>query len=128
MQAVRVFDELMANAYRNIDPAFDTSTMWDNLLITKGWDVWLIDHTRTFRTITTLEHSESLIRCDRTMLGRLRALNRDALGRALGRYLTAEQLDSLDVRRGLIVTHFDERIARLGEAAVLYDLPARPTK
>ncbi len=125
MQAVRVFDELMANAYRNISPAFYTSTVWDNLLITTEWRIWLIDHTRTFRTTRELENPQSLTRCDRTMLNKLRELNAEVLTKKLGKFLTSEQLDALETRRALIVKHLDEQIARKGEGAVLYDLPSR---
>jgi hypothetical protein len=125
MQAVRVFDELIANAYRNIGPAFYASTVWDNLLITGEWRIWLIDHTRTFRTTRQLEYPESLTQCDRRVLARLRELNDKVLKRRLGRFLTSEQVDALDVRRILIVKHFDEQIARKGELAVLYNLPPR---
>ena len=125
VQAVRVFDELMANAYRKVSPASYLSTVWDNLLITRGWRIRLIDHTRTFGTARELENPESLTRCDRTLLNRLRQLNAGALKQQLGRYLTSEQLDALETRRALIVKCFDEQIASRGESAVLYDLPAR---
>ena len=125
MQAVRVFDELMDNAYRNINPAFYMSTVWDNLLITREWRIWLIDHTRTFGTSRELENPQSLTRCDRTMLKKLRELNTEAFKQKLGKFLTSEQLDALETRRALIVKHFDEQIARKGEGAVLYDLPSR---
>ena len=125
MQAVRVFDELVANAYRSMDPAAYTSTVWDNLLITREWRVRLIDHTFTFGASRRLAYPESLTRCDRTVLARLRALDREAFERQLGKFLSADQLDALEARRGLIVRHFDEEVARNGERAVLYDLPSR---
>jgi hypothetical protein len=125
MQAVRVFDELISNAYRNISPDFYTSSIWDNLLITKDWTIWIIDHTRTFRTNRQLENPQSLTQCDRTLLGKLRKLNAEGLKQHLGKYLSPEQLDALESRRELIVKHFDEQIARKGVGAVLYDLPQR---
>jgi hypothetical protein len=42
----------------------------------------------------------------------------------LGKYLSPQQLDALEVRRSLLVRHFDELIAGKGEAAVLYDFPS----
>ncbi len=125
MQAVRVFDELVANAYRSMNPASYTSTVWDNLLITREWRAQLIDHTFTFGTSRRLEYPESLTQCDRTVLARLRALDSRALERRLGRFLDADRLAALDARRCLIVRHFDERMTREGERAVLYDLPSR---
>jgi hypothetical protein len=125
MQAVRVFDELISNTYRDISPPLYLNTVWDNLLITRDWTIWITDHTGAFRTRRRLESPESLTRCDRALLGRLRELNRELLQRTLGQYLSAEQLDTLELRRELLVKHFDEQIARKGEAAVLYDRPVR---
>ena len=125
MQAVRVFDELIANAYRTMSPASYTSSLWDNLLITSGWQIRLIDHTRAFGTATRLQDPGSLTRCDRMILAKLRMLSRVDSARRLGRYLTSGQLDALETRRALIVKHLDGQIAAKGEAAVLYESPLR---
>lgn len=125
VQAVRVFDELISNTYRDTAPPLYLNTVWDNLLITTDWTIWLTDHTGAFRTRRTLQDPDSLIRCPRTMLARLRMLNKALLHQALGRYLSAQQLDDLEIRRVLLVRHFDHQIARKGEADVLYDLPPR---
>ena len=126
MHAVRVFDELISNMYRNVSPVHYLSTIWDNLLITSGWRIWLVDHTCTFRISRELENPESLTRCDRDLLRKLRELNRRVLKQKLGEYLTPEQLDGLEARRELLVKHFDEQITKRGEGRVLYDLPQRP--
>jgi hypothetical protein len=125
MQTVRVFDELIANAYRNVSPEFYLASIWDNLLITKEWRIWLVDHTRAFGTGRKLENPESLGQCDRALLARMRELTRAVTKKRLEKYLTTEQLDALEVRRGLLVKHFAEQVALKGEAAVLYDLPSR---
>ena len=125
MQDVRVFDELIANAYRNVSPEFYLAGIWDNLLITKEWKIWLVDHTRAFGAGRKLENPETLAQCDRALLSRLRQLTKKVTKQRLGKYLTPAQLDALEVRRGLIVKHFAEQIARKGEGAVLYDLPSR---
>jgi hypothetical protein len=125
IQVVRVFDELIANAYRKVGPAFYLATMWDNLLITKGWRIWLVDHTRTFGTSRQLENPDSLAQCDRAMLSRLRELTREIMKQKLEKYLDVEQLDAFEARRKLIVKHFTEQITLKGEGAVLYDLPTR---
>ena len=125
MQAVRVFDELIANAYRNVSPAFYMADMWDNLLITKAWRIWLVDHTRAFGTSRQLQNPQSLVQCDRTLLAGLQKLTRDVTKQKLDKYLSPEQLDALEARRELLVRHFAERIASQGEGAVLYDLPPR---
>lgn len=125
VQAVRVFDELISNTYRDPSPPLYLNSVWDNLLITGEWTVWLTDHTGAFRIREQLVAPESLAMCPRTVLGALRDLNRQLLGRALGKYLSAPQLEALEVRRKLVVRHFETLIARKGESAVLYDLLPR---
>jgi hypothetical protein len=126
MLAVRVFDELIANAYRNTRPDFYLSTVWDNLLITNEWTIWITDHKSAFGTRRSLDDPESLTRCDRALLAGLRTLNAEFVTQRLGKYLASEQLDALHVRRDLLVKHLGEQIAKHGEGAVLYDLPPRP--
>jgi hypothetical protein len=72
-----------------------------------------------------LADPESLGRCPRFLLVKLRELNREVFQRTLGKYLSARQLDALEARRALLVRHFDAQIANRGDTAVLYDLPAR---
>lgn len=126
VQAVRVFDELISNTYRDTSPALYLNTVWDNLLIAKDWTIWLTDHTGAFRVRRQLQDPESLTRCDRALLGRLRVLNRAQFQQSLGPYLSEPQLDALEVRRTLLVQHYETQIAGKGEGAVLYDLPSRP--
>lgn len=127
VQAVRVFDELISNTYRDPAPPLYLNSVWDNLLITREWNVWLTDHSGAFRIREYLLDLDSLTMCPRPVLVTLReSLNRDLLARMLGKYLSSQQLEALDVRRTLIVKHFDALIASKGENAVLYDLPGRP--
>jgi hypothetical protein len=125
VHAVRVFDELISNTYRDTAPPLYLNSVWDNLLITTDWTVWITDHTGAFRTRHELHDPDSVVRCPRTVLGRLRELNRERLQQALRRYLSSEQLDALEIRRALLVRHFDHLIGSRGEAVVLYDLPPR---
>jgi hypothetical protein len=122
MAAVRVFDELISNTYRDTSPGLYLNTVWDNLLITKDWTIWIIDHTAAFRVRQGLADSESLNRCPRTLLATLRGLNRDQFQRALGKHLSPQQLDALEMRRALLVKHFNKLVASRGEATVLFDL------
>lgn len=125
VQAVRVFDELISNTYRDPAPPLYFNTVWDNLLITTDWTIWITDHTGAFRTRKELQDPDSLVRCPRIVLGRLRVLNKERLRQALARYLSSQQLETLDVRRVLLLRHFDHQIEIRGEADVLYDLPPR---
>ena len=125
VQAVRVFDELISNTYRDTAPPLYLNSVWDNLLITTDWTIWITDHTGAFRTRHELQDPDSLVRCPRSVLGRLRQLNRPRLQQTLGRYLSSQQVDALEVRRALLVRHFDDQIRSRGESVVLYDLPPR---
>jgi hypothetical protein len=125
VQAMRVFDELISNTYRDTAPALYLNSVWDNLLITTDWTIWITDHTGAFRPRQALQDPDTLVRCPRSVLGRLRELNRPRLQEALGTYLSSQQLDALDVRRALLVKHFDHQIESRGEGVVLYDLPPR---
>jgi hypothetical protein len=125
VQAVRVFDELISNTYRDTAPPLYLNSVWDNLLITTDWTVWITDHTGAFRTRQALQDPDTLVRCPRSLLDRLRTLDGPRLRQTLERYLSSQQLDALEVRRGLLVRHFDDQIKRHGEGLVLYDLPPR---
>ncbi len=114
MHVVRVFDQLIANTDRNLG----------NLVIDKNWHVWMIDHTRAFRTCTDPPTPKNLVKCDRHLLVRLRELTRAELDETLGHWLTPMEIAGILKRRDKIVERFDAAVKRSGEAAVLYDRPA----
>jgi hypothetical protein len=115
MFVVRVFDQLLYNTDRNLQ----------NLLITPDWKLWMIDHTRCFRLRTDLASPKNLVKIDRTMLARMRELTKSGLTKELGDCLRGNEIDGLLARRDKIVAFFDAKIARDGEARVLFDLPPR---
>jgi len=106
MQMVRVFDELIANVDRNLG----------NLLITKDWRLWPIDHTRAFRTNHELKKPANVTHADRAVIERMKALDKETLRKATSRYLTTFQVDAILARRDAIVKRLDS----LGSGA-LYD-------
>lgn len=108
---MRVFAQLLADSDRN----------QGNMLITADWKVWMIDFTRAFRRTRELLKPEELTRCDRDLLGRLRALTKDQVKQAAWPYIGDAQIDPLMDRRDLIVARFDALIAERGEAVVLFD-------
>ena len=114
MYVVRVFDQLIYNTDRNLQ----------NLLIDPDWHIWMIDHTRAFRLYNTLKEKKDLVRCDRKLLARLRTLNTETLN-PLKPYLTNAEIKGLLGRRDVIVKFFDDEVKQKGEAAILYDRPAR---
>ena len=110
IHVMRVFDELIQNTDRNAG----------NMLWTKDWTLWLIDHTRAFRLGRTIRRPALLERCERGMFTALRSLSAGSLREAVGNNLLPEEIDALLGRRDAIVAYFDSRIATLGEAKVLY--------
>ncbi len=111
MWIVRVFDQLIDNTDRNLG----------NLVIDKNWRLHMIDHTRAFRLHRRLRGPENLIRCDRQLLQALQDLDIDTLERDLRPLLEKSAIAPILARRDAIVKHFEEKIKRSSEAAVLYD-------
>jgi hypothetical protein len=113
MYAVRVWHELI----------YETDPNLTNLLITKDWQLWIIDFTRAFRLFKELRGPKNLVQCDRRLLAKLRSLDRDMLTEKLSRWLTKSEIDGLVARAGRIVNFFDKEASAKGEGAVLYDFP-----
>jgi hypothetical protein len=109
---LRVFDELIQNRDRN----------GGNLLWTGDWKMWMIDHTRAFRLQPTLLNPQTLQRCERALLDRMRGLTAAAVTEAMGDALLKVEIDALMARRDALVKLFDDRIAQNGESVVLYTL------
>ena len=110
LSMMRAWDELIENKDRN----------QGNILWTKDWTMWLIDHTRAFRLNHQLTSPERLMRIDREMFTRLRGLTRESIEKAVGESLRKDELAALVARRDALVKHFEARIARAGEENVLF--------
>jgi hypothetical protein len=110
LQMMRLFDQLIANTDRNMG----------NMVYTKDWRLWAIDHTRAFRKWPTVKQPTHVIRCDRQVFEGLKALNRETLKKEVGKYLDDGQIKSLLSRRDEIV----KKLESLGPAA-LFDRDAR---
>jgi hypothetical protein len=104
---------------------YNTDSNLGNLLISKEWKIWMIDHTRAFRMMKELQNPKNLSQCDRKLLTKLKELNHEVLEQKLGRYLTKSEIQGLLCRRDQIVKFFDEQVAQKGEAAVLFDLDVK---
>jgi hypothetical protein len=99
VQRLRVFDELIDNTDRN----------QGNLLITGDWKLWMIDHSRAFRTTTVVRNPNNLTACDGDLLARMKGLNMEMLTKELGKYLKKSEMKALLTRRDLIVEHLESR-------------------
>ena len=110
MYRMRVFDELI----------YDTDANLTNILIGKDWTLWRIDFTRAFRRSRELHRPNDLVKCDRQLLGQLKALKaEDVLARTKG-FLNKDDVQALMARRDKIVTRFEQLAAQQGEANVFY--------
>jgi len=110
MYKIRVFDELVQDADDNLT----------NILIGEDWKLWRIDFTRAFRKFKQLLHPNDLVRCDRLLLEKLKALNEDQLAEKTKQYLTKEDVKTVMARRDAIVQHFQKLNTEKGESEVLY--------
>lgn len=108
--AMLVFDALIRNLDRN----------QGNILIDADWNVWLIDHTRSFHKSPELPKVDKLKRCEESLWTSLRRLDRPTLDERLGPYLTDGEITAVMERRDALVAHFEERFASLGRELVLY--------
>ena len=111
IQLMRIWDELIQNRDRN----------QGNILWTNDWTLWLIDHTRAFRLGEKLLKPEDLMRIDRGLLDRLKGLTKDSVAKAVADSLSSSEQQAVLRRRDRIVKAFEERAARVGDAAVYVD-------
>jgi hypothetical protein len=107
-----IFDELIQNRDRN----------QGNLLWTNDWTLWLIDHTRAFRLGKSLMKPEQLVRADRRLLDAMRGLTLDAMTKEMGDVMLKLEIEAVLLRRDLLIKHFEDRISRAGELAVLFTM------
>ena len=110
MYRMRVFTALVRDTDRNLG----------NVLITPEWKVMMIDFTRAFRLQPELQHTKDLNRMDRALLPKLEALERTAVKKTVGDWLTSGEIDAMLKRRDLLVAHFKKLIAEQGEDKILY--------
>lgn len=99
---------------------FNTDRHMNNILVTKAFDLRLIDHSRSFRDFRDLRPNHTLTRFSRSLLEGLARLEREDLRRRIGRYVSVSQIDTMLRRRDRILELAARLVAERGEAAVLY--------
>lgn len=99
---------------------YDTDRNLRNVLISRDWRLWMIDFTRAFRMWPELQNTRNLNKCDRTLLGRLRALQKADVEARTDGHLSPSEISALMTRRDKLVAHFDALIAERGESQVLF--------
>src|SRR6202166_1851536 len=110
MYKIRVFDQLV----------YDDDPNLTNVLIGEDWTIWRIDFSRAFRTSKDLRDPKDLVKCDRQLFEKLKALKADELSEKTKRYLTKAEVNGVMARRDKIVATFQTLIAEKGENQVLY--------
>jgi hypothetical protein len=110
MYKIRVFDELV----------YDTDPNLTNVVIGADWKIWRIDFSRAFRTFKDLKDPKDLVRCDRQLFEKLKALDADQLTEKSKPYLTKDEVKGVMARRDKIIAYFQKLIAEKGEGEVLY--------
>jgi len=110
MYRIRVFDELV----------YDTDPNLTNVLIGEDWTVWRVDFSRAFRTNKDLRVPKNLVKCDRQLFEKLKALKAEELAEKTKDYLNKDEVKSVIARRDKIVSTFQFLIAEKGEKEILY--------
>jgi hypothetical protein len=110
MYKIRVLDELV----------YDTDANLTNVLISHDWKIWRVDFTRAFRRFKDVQNAKNLVRCERRLLEKLKALDGAEFVQRTKRFLTPPEQQGVMARRDKIVDYFQKLIALQGEGAVLY--------
>jgi hypothetical protein len=108
MYKMRVFSELVYDTDRNLG----------NVLITKEWKLYMIDFTRAFRLYAELRTPKDLVKCDKQLLEKLRALKAEDLTEATKGILSKGEVGAVMKRRDKIVALFDDLATK--SADILY--------
>ena len=110
MYKIRVLDQLVS----------DTDPNLTNVLIGEKWQIWRIDFTRAFRQNKDVREPKDLVRCDRQLLEKLKALDANEVTERTKKYLSKDEVKAVMARRDKIVAQFQKMIAEKGENEVLY--------
>ena len=108
---MRVFDNLINNIDRN----------QSNILIDKDWNLWYIDHTRSFAMDESLPTPEKVSRCSRSLYNALKQMDEDLVRETLAPLLRGAEVDAFFVRREKLIKILEDRVAEVGESKVFYD-------
>jgi hypothetical protein len=110
MYKIRVFDELV----------WDSDPNLTNVLIGEDWKIYRVDFSKTFRLSKDLKDPKDLVRCDRQLFEKLKALNETELTQKTKNYLTKTEVQGVMGRRDKIVAYFQQLITQKGESEILY--------
>lgn len=111
-EKMRVFDALIENVDRNVG----------NMLVDPTGRVWWIDHTRSFGRQRKIEEPQRITRCERALFERLKAADPSIIAERLSPYIDGPEVEALLDRRTKLLALIESRIAKSGEAEVLFTL------
>ncbi len=110
MYKIRVFDQLV----------YDDDPNLTNVLIGADWTIWRVDFSRAFRLKKDLRNPGDLVRCDRQLFDKLKALDANELTEKTKHYLTKDEVKAVMARRDKIVAQFQKLSSEKGEKEVFY--------
>lgn len=103
----KMFDNLIYNKDPNLG----------NWLVDPGWNLILIDHTRSFTSGKDMAHKD-MLRVDAELWDRMKALTLDSLTGVLKPWVNKGEIKSILERRDKMQENIDKLVAKNGEAAV----------
>ncbi len=117
----RAFDNLIGNEDRTTN----------NVLISKDWGMYLIDHSRSFRTTKKFtdqliyrkggkEGDKLMLMLPRAFVEKLRGLTAASIREGVGEYLSDSEIEACLKRRDLIIKEVERLIKENGEDKTLY--------
>ena len=111
-QIILIFDNLIFNDDRNSG----------NILHGPDGRIWMIDHTRSFRTDEELPYPGGVVGCEATLWKRLQSLKVSELQKTLSPYLRPSEVKALIERRRKLVELIQDIIDQKGEEKALFTL------
>ncbi len=112
-QMMVVWDALIGNTDRN----------QGNYLWTPSWQLWMIDHTRSFGRRVDLRGAQNIVWCERGFWEKLRTVGDAQIIASVNDGLRPAEISSLLERRRKLVDLIDGLIRERGEGAVLFTWP-----
>lgn len=113
-QTMAAFDNLIYNFDRNAG----------NILYDRDGKVWMVDHTRSFKSVGMLDSPASIVAVDRTFLERLRGLDAELVRAELAPYLEPLAIQAILARRKKLLHFIDSLVAERGQGRVLFEAPS----
>jgi hypothetical protein len=110
MYKIRVFDQLV----------YDDDPNLTNVLIGPDFKIYRVDFSRAFRLYKNLRDPKNLVRCDRQLLEKLKALDANQVSERTKHYLSKDEVKAVMARRDKIIAQFQQMISEKGEKEVLY--------